>query len=337
MRKEIVLPIVFIPILAIVISYFSGMITYQKYSAMEMIAAVSYFILVSACIWTGCQFIHARLRQLNWNVGNPAGKIATVTTISGLYGLCTAALFGAIWMQFSKELVTLKPQLLFTLLSFIAVIIFTLLYEILYLSKERQRDTIMVDQLDQELQKAEMTALRNEIEPHFIFNSLNTLSHLIANDSQKANLFSDTLAQVYKYFLLNKNKDLVPADEEINFIKRYITLLRVRLNNHLELKFNFDEKKLGQWRIIPFSSQLLIENVLKHNDLTGTDPLQITLSLENEYLLFENRIVPKRSKIISTKIGLRNLSAQYALVSKKTLSVENKGDRFIVKLPLVKA
>ncbi|MEO7801711.1 MAG: histidine kinase [Ginsengibacter sp.] len=337
MRKEFFLPIVFIPILAIVISYFSGMITYQKYSAMELIAATSYFILVSACIWIGCQFIHSRLRQLNWNIGNPVTKIATVTTVSGFYGLCTAALFGAIWMQFSKEVVALKPQLVFTLLSFVAVIIFTLLYEIVYLSKERQRDTIIVDQLDQELQKAEMTALRNEIEPHFIFNSLNTLSHLIASDSQKANLFNDTLAQVYKYFLLNKSKDLVPADDEINFVKQYIMLLRVRLDNHLELHFNFDEKQLSQWRIIPFSSQLLIENVLKHNDLTATHPLQITLSLENDHLLFENSIVPKRIKIESTKVGLRNLSAQYDLLSKKSLSVENKGDRFVVKLPLFKA
>ena len=122
-----------------------------------------------------------------------------------------------------------------------AVLLFTLIYEILFLSKERELDTKIVEELDKERVQAELDVLHNELDPHFLFNSLNTLNHLILTDAQTAHLFNSKLAEVYKYVLLNKNKELVSLFKELDFIEGYIFLLQVRYEN--KLSFEFDAKR----------------------------------------------------------------------------------------------
>jgi len=109
-----------------------------------------------------------------------------------------------------------------------AVTVFTLVYEILFLSKERELDTKIVDELDKERVQAELDVLHNELDPHFIFNSLNTLNHLILTSPEAAHSFNSRLAQVYKYVLMNKSKELVSLFKELEFIESYFFLLQVR-------------------------------------------------------------------------------------------------------------
>ena len=218
----------------------------------------------------------------------------------------------------------------------LAVIVFTLVYEILYLSKERQLDNTIVHQLDDELTRAEMTALRNELDPHFIFNSLNTLSHLIKHDSIKADLFNNKLAQVYKYFLLNNDKEVIPAESEIEFINNYFFLLKIRHEDRMQLHIDIENESLKDIMIIPCALQILFENAIKHNDFSADHPLEIYITTDGKYLSIENTIVQKPVKPESTKIGLRNLGAQYLLMSNKNIIVKECENRFIVKLPLIK-
>ena len=122
-----------------------------------------------------------------------------------------------------------------------AVLIFTLVYEILFLSKERELDTKIVEELDRERVQAELDVLYNELDPHFIFNSLNTLNHLIITNPEAAHLFNSRLAQVYKYVLMNKNRELVSLSNELEFIESYFFLLQVRHEN--KLLFELDAKE----------------------------------------------------------------------------------------------
>jgi sensor histidine kinase YesM len=119
------------------------------------------------------------MRQFYTIGQNPFSKIASVCIISGLYGAAVAGMFCLTWLRISKEEFSWSTVVEFIIFSVLAVIVFTLVYEVLYLSKERERDTQMVVQLDKELTRAEMMALRNELDPHFIFNSLTALSYLI--------------------------------------------------------------------------------------------------------------------------------------------------------------
>ena len=327
---------VFTPLLGIVISYASGIINYSRYTTLEIIGSLIYFVFVSFCIWKGCQWIHLKLRQFYTVDQNPFLKIAYMCMISGLYGIAVSGMLGLIWLRFSKENFNWNPLIALILFSLLAVIVFTLIYEILYLSKERKRDKEIVVQLDQELTKAEMMALRNELDPHFIFNSLTALSYLISNDSEKADLFNRKLAEVYKYFLINKEKELIFLENEIDFIKDYFFLLTIRHDHKLELHLHLEEATSRHLLIIPCAVQILIENAIKHNQFSHEQPLHIYILADAEYLIVKNNSTRKRSTHVTTKIGLKNLSTQYRILAKKKIIVEESEDNFIVKLPLIR-
>lgn len=206
MVKDLLLKIIFIPLLGIGLPIVSGIITYHKYSFTDLLAANGFFILTSFAIWVGCNWIHKKLRPLYEPISNPFSKIAAVSFVSALYGICTGGLSALIWMHTSKEPFSWNGVYKFIAACVASVLIFTLVYEILFLTKERELDNKIVDQLDKERSQAELQALTNEMDPHFIFNSLNTLNHLIVNEPVQAHLFNNRLAQVYKYFLINKNR-----------------------------------------------------------------------------------------------------------------------------------
>jgi hypothetical protein len=334
MIKDLVLKIIFIPLLGICLPLVSGIISYPHYSFIELLGANFFFILTSSSIWIGCNWIHMRLRPLYRPLSNPFSKIATVCFVSVLYGVCTGGLSAMIWLHISKEVFTWMGVLRFVAACVAAILIFTLIYEILFLTKERVIDTQMVDQLDKERSQAELQALSNEMDPHFIFNSLNTLNHLIVNQPAQAHLFNNRLAQVYKYFLLNKNRELIPLKEELDFIESYFYLLQIRHDNKLQLRKDLNENS-GSVMIPPCSLQILVENAIKHNEFTDDRPLKIHIYMNEHYLKVSNNIKPKPYAVNSTGIGLRNLSARYKILFRKDITIETNRENFIVKLPFI--
>ena len=336
MIKDKLLKLVFTPLLGILISYVSGIITYNKYSGLELAGSFFYFVFVSFCIWRGCQWIHLRVRRLYTINQNAFLKIAYVCMISGIYGIAIAGMFGLTWFRISREIFSWTILTEFILFSLLAVIVFTLLYEILYLSKEREWDTQMVVRLDKELTRAEMMALRNELDPHFIFNSLTALSYLISSDSKKADVFNQKLAEVYKYFLINKEKELVTLEKEIEFIKNYFFLLTIRHDNKLNLYLDLDDKIISNLFIIPCALQILVENAIKHNAFSQEQPLNIYLSISENYVVITSEGKQKQSPAGTTKVGLKNLGAQYRLLAKKNIEVEDLENKFVVKLPIIR-
>ncbi len=328
--------LLFIPLLGIGIAYLSGIITHSKYTTPGIAGAYLYFVFTSYCIWAGCQWIHVKLRNLYTINQKPFSKLLSISIISGLYGSAIAGIMCMLWMRFSGEEFRWASINKFILSSVLAVIVFTLVYEILYLSKEREIDNKIVDQLDHELTQAEMIALRNELDPHFIFNSLNTLSQLIAHEPVKASMFNRKLAEVYKYFLINKTKELVKLENEIEFIKSYFFLLQIRHDNKLQLFIDLDETNLPDISIVPCAMQILVENSIKHNQFTNEYPLYINIFIENNYIVVRNSIMARGSPAESTRIGLRNLNAQYLILAKQHILSEKTENSFIVKLPVIK-
>ncbi|MEI9947286.1 MAG: histidine kinase [Chitinophagaceae bacterium] len=334
MIKDLALRTIFIPLLGIGLPLVSGIVIYNKYSFIELLLANFYFILTSYAIWAGCNWIHKRLRPLYIPIAKPFPKIAAVTAVSSLYTVCTGGLSVMIWFQISQEAFQWNGLYKFLLACTAAVIIFTLLYEIIFLSKEREMDTKIVNQLDKERSQAELQALNNEIDPHFIFNSLNTLNHLIINQPEQAHLFNNRLAQVYKYFLINKNKELVSLREEFDFIQSYFYLLQIRYDNKLHLVEKLNGKS-DTMMIPPFSLQILVENAIKHNEFSEQKPLEINVQATDQYLKVTNNIKPKLYAVNSTGIGLKNLSSRYKILFKKDILIESDSDLFIVKLPFI--
>ena len=337
MIKDKYLRLVFIPLLGIVIPFFSGIITYSDYSILELISINLYFILLSFCIWTGASWVHRKMRSFSKSLRNPILKVFSVSLIGGLFGAAISGMFSIAWYKISKENFNWMPILRCIAFSSLAVLLFTLLYEILFLSSQRVLYTKIVDQLDWERSKAEMSVLKNELEPHFIFNSLNTLSYLILNDPQTAHEFNSKLASVYKYFLINKDRELITLQGELEFIENYFFVLQVRHDNKLHLSTDLSNHHEGTLMILPYALQVLVENAIKHNEFSDADPLYIKVVLNGEYIQIKNNKKPKPYPVSSTGIGLRNLSSRYRLVCNKNILIETTDNEFTVKLPLIKS
>jgi len=335
MIRDVQLRLLFIPLLGLLIPAVSGIIAYEKYSAAQLIISNCYFILTSFIIWGGCNWTHKKLRPLFRKAQNPFFKILSISVVSALYGAASGGAMTMIWFRISKDSFTWEKFFAFIAFTVMAVLIFTLIYEILFLSKERELDTKIVEELDRERMEAELDVLNNELDPHFIFNSLNTLNHLIITNPDTAYIFNSRLAQVYKYVLMNKNKELVSLFKELEFIESYFFLLQVRHENKLLFELDAKEPETRKIMMPPCALQTVVENAIKHNEFSVENPLMIRLTLNGEYMKIMNNKRPKPYLVDSTSIGLRNLSSRYKLVCNKNIVIENEEAHFLVKLPLI--
>jgi two-component system LytT family sensor kinase len=336
MIKDTLFKTLSIPILGVLIPLFSKLIRYSGLSWMEIIISNMIFIATSYIIWQGSVKIFSRVRRLTLVRQKFFLKLAMLCLATAAYAFSLSFISAIIWQQIFLSIVDVKPALSCAFICAVVVIFLTLMYEALFLSKERELDMKIVDQLDKERQNAELNSLKGELDPHFVFNALSTLSHLISVDTDKAQLFTQRLAQVYKYLLINKDRELISLNDEIKFIDDYFFLLSIRYDNRLRLSFNMSNQYVEKIMILPCSLQLLIENAIKHNQFTEKEPLQINVSLNGEYLNVENNVRSRQYASDSTRIGLYNLSNRYRLVYNKDIIIKKEENKFIVKLPLIK-
>lgn len=174
--------------------------------------------------------------------------------------------------------------------------------------------------------------LKNQVNPHFLFNSLNTLSSLISKDTNLAEKFISKFSSIYRYILENSNVELINLSKEIAFVERFFFLQKIRDDGKIDLDLNLND--IEKYEILPISLQLLVENALKHNAATKDKPLKITVSMEDDYVVVENKIQKKMQMEPSSKTGLKNLQERVKLVLNKEVLVESLDGSFIVKMPL---
>ncbi len=186
--------------------------------------------------------------------------------------------------------------------------------------------------LKKETSEAQYEALRKQINPHFLFNSFNVLSSIIETDEKLAVHFVEQLSKVYRYLLKTQDLKVVPLEEELDFIESYIFLLRIRFGDNLQF-----EKKIAddQNSIPPSTLQLLIENAIKHNEVSRQNPLTIQLERSNGTLLVRNNKNPKEIKEASEMVGLANIRKRYQLLGAVPPVIEDTEDEYLVKLSLI--
>jgi LytS/YehU family sensor histidine kinase len=176
--------------------------------------------------------------------------------------------------------------------------------------------------------------LKNQVNPHFLFNSLNTLSSLVNTEVAVAGQFIAKLSVIYRYILDNSSKLLVPLSEEIEFIKDYYYLHQIRNEGKIKLEINIDLDGYS-FKIIPISLQLLIENAIKHNMATQDKPLIINVYIKEKSIVVKNNIQKMATQVVSTKIGLKNLNERIRLVTGKEIVVTEHEGNFLVNIPLI--
>ena len=181
---------------------------------------------------------------------------------------------------------------------------------------------------------AKFESLKSQLDPHFLFNSLNVLTSLIGENPYKAEKFTTKLSKIYRYVLEQINKDLIPVLEEIKFANTYMELLGMRFED--AVKFEIPSSIMNEnLKIVPLSLQLLLENAVKHNVVSSSKPLTIRIYEQDNYLIIENNINPKQAIGQGTKVGLRNIADRYGLITDKNVIIENNNKIFKVSLPLL--
>lgn len=181
---------------------------------------------------------------------------------------------------------------------------------------------------------AKFESLKNQIDPHFLFNSLNVLSSLIEENPENAQRFTTSLSKIYRYVLEQKDKELVFVEEELSFAKTYMNLLKMRFENSLTYELPLENIN-PEAKVVPLSLQLLLENTVKHNVVSEQRPLHIKIYIENGYLIIENNLQKKEVLQDRKGVGLENIINRYAIISKKRMIIEQSPTIFRVKLPIL--
>ncbi len=336
-RNDVLIKCFCIPVIAVSIVNFTGLIHNRNYTAFNLILSYAYFIALAWVLWQGNVQLMILLKK-NFRVShnNYYKSVLVLYAVIIVYTIITATCGVALWLYFSLEDKTSFSHIPVTVaVTAVAAIFITNIYEIFYLKGE-QADTVKrAEQLNLAKTHAELVALKNQIDPHFIFNSLNTLSYLISIDPANARLYNDTLAKVYHYILFNKEKNFVLVREEVEFLSNFFYLLKIRFGSAIGMVVKIDSLQAEELYIPPISLQILLENAIKHNELNENAPLVIDVHISDNYILVKNKVYKKQYASPGTGNGLNNLDNRYKLLTEKNIIVYKDADYFIVKLPVL--
>jgi hypothetical protein len=194
---------------------------------------------------------------------------------------------------------------------------------------------IQHEKLKLESMASRFASLKAQVNPHFLFNSLNVLSGLVYKDADLSAQFIRKLAEVYRYVLDRQEEELVPIGEELEFVRSVVFLQRIRFGEHLHV--HFEQLDKTNFLIAPLALQMLIENAIKHNVISATSPLYITIGKEADFLVISNNLQHKKVVKDSLGIGLENIKKRYAFLTDRPVQVLEENEKFIVKLPVIEA
>jgi len=211
------------------------------------------------------------------------------------------------------------------------------IYEAVYFYVRLQNSIRQEEGNKRAVVQAQLDALQNQSRPHFLFNSLNTLRDIIDQDTKAdATKFVDKLSDVYRFILDSGNDNLISLSKELKFAQSYQHIQSERFGDNMSVNWAIDKEYLDRL-IAPLSLQLLLENAIKHNVVSNAKPLHISVSIDEDHLVVKNKIQLKTTSLPSTKLGLKNISQRYSLLSNKELIVKSDTDNFEVCIPLLKS
>ena len=210
------------------------------------------------------------------------------------------------------------------------------IYEASYYFRKWRVVELQAEMLKKENLQSQLDSLKQQVNPHFLFNSLNTLSSLIRKDVDRAELFLDELSKVYRYLLRNNEGGLTDLATELQFIQSFFHLMKTRYGHALQMELRIAEDARSGL-LPPLTLQLLVENAIKHNRIDKSHPLVITLETDRQgQLLVKNNLQKKAVSLPSNKIGLSNIAAKYKLLGQPAISITETETDFIVTIPLLK-
>jgi hypothetical protein len=334
--NDVVMRLIGIPFFGIIIPNISGLFGNINFKMPMYWFGYVYFILLAGLIWEGNRYLLFRTRKRFTWFDKPSEKLVLLLLNNIFYTapLTIAMLCG--WYRLAQfEKTNWDAIELVMLINVICVLFITHVYETVFTVKEHQGEQLKNAELSKAKAEAELAALKNQIDPHFMFNSLNSLSYLIGKNSAKAMLFTENLAEVYRYILSQKEQTLVLLEDELEFTHKYTELLDLRFGKALLFKKHFSDDTEKNFLIPPTSVFVALENAVKHNEISEQYPLQIDIDLKGDHLIISNKTRPKKNLQHSSKIGLKNLGERFRIVTGKQIVSGKINELFQVQLPLI--
>jgi sensor histidine kinase YesM len=323
----------------IIILFIDGGFTIALINSKRGFYYISSFVLFM-CIWETNDYLIQKAK--NKKIHNELfthGKILIITVlvltvISGIIYYIWLFEFN-IYLNIEKD----EPWSVFKIDMLRAVgltVVFAGLNQFFWISSDKKKLELSILALKKEVINSKYSSLKSQISPHFLFNSLNTLTSLIYEDRDLASDFVSGLASCYRYILDNKEQDLVTLDKEMQFLDSFIFMMKVRHNEAITIHTAIHKMHLS--KLIPtLSIQMLVENALKHNYYSKEKPIKIEIYIDHNRILITNNLKKRLDSQESTQLGLKNIKNRYAFYTKEEVIIENSNHTFKVSMPLLSA
>tara|TARA_R110002072_G_scaffold48716_5_gene133135 strand:+ start:4938 stop:6047 length:1110 start_codon:yes stop_codon:yes gene_type:complete len=236
--------------------------------------------------------------------------------------------------QVSLEVFFQTERVQFYFIALIITLVISLFFHAFYFYKELQKNKLKEQKIIAGTASAKFESLKNQIDPHFLFNSLNVLTSLIEENPENAQQFTTSLSKIYRYVLDQKDKELVSLEEELAFAKTYVKLLQMRFENSIQFDIPASASNT-EAKVVPLSLQLLLENTIKHNIVSESKPLHIRIYEKDNYLVVENDL--QRKEVLKTRkgVGLQNIINRYGILTSRKVEILENEQLFQVRLPIL--
>jgi len=334
-RWLLILGIPVVSVISFFVFKFEGWEQLGWYSLIEL--GISFIFTIT--IWFGNRFIWHKFLQFYPGYPNTIRRLVRQIPTSMIYTISINIILLFLFVEDFQELKTYMPNVPWYISCnwfsvFMAALILSL-YESNYFFSEWKKNIQKTEALAHAHTQTQFEALKKQLDPHFLFNSLNTLASLIDIHNKPAQQYLERLSDVYRYVLETRNKTTVTVAEEIHFLEAFVYLIKVRYRDNIIIEQNIPDDTYHT-HIPALSLQILVENAIKHNIISQNKPLHIQINREGDHIVVVNNKQIKQTLGISTKVGLQNIIDRYQLLDSNHVEVLDAESTFTVKLPLIK-
>ena len=324
-----------IAVVLITIEYFFGRkVVFDNYFWKELAYYLLYGVTLTLINGSFFDYLNNKVVWIKYTkyrllIGGLGGTALTMLGIFGLRIFINVVIEGNPLGDFLGN-----EKFKYYIISLLITFVVTLIFHLIYFYKKTQENKVKEQKIIAGTATAKFESLKNQIDPHFLFNSLNVLSSLIEENPENAQRFTTSLSKIYRYVLEQKDKELVPVEEELAFAKTYMNLLKMRFENSLfyELPTTIINPEA---KVVPLSLQLLLENTVKHNVVSEQKPLHIRIYVDGDYLAIQNDYQKKEVLQEREGVGLQNIINRYGIISNRKVLIEQNEKTFTVKIPVL--
>lgn len=323
------------PFLGAVVAWASGLIDNARHSGLALAAHYAAFTVVALVIWEGNRRLYFSLRRHAPSLERPGFRILRMGAVLALFTVPVSGALLLAWRTVSGDpSATDTAVALAVLMATVSAAVVTHGYETVFLRREWEAERGQVTRFERARLRAELDVLQRETNPHFLYNALNSLLHLIEADSAQAARFVEALAAHYRHVLDTRDHTLVSLADEFAALEQFQVLVRIRFGAGVQLVNHVTSADAGRWWLPPLCLQELFENAIKHTSFSEAKPLDVRVSLERHELVVSNRFEPAGQTDASTHLGLANMDERLRIITGRPLRWGREDGRFVVRVPL---